>query len=62
MIYADDTVIYYVSFDSKIIESTIYEELGKLAGWFQANLLMLDLNKGKTEFVLYRTTQKLKGA
>ena len=60
--YADDTVIYHTSSDSKIIESAINKDITKLAGWFQANVLVLNLDKGKTEFVLYGTTQRLKGA
>ena len=60
--YADDAVICYASFDSKIIEGAINKGITKLAGWFQANLLVLNLDKGKTEFVLYGTTQRLKGA
>ena len=62
LMYADDTVIYYASYDSKIIESTINKDVNKLDGWFQANLLVLNLDKGKTEFVLYESTQRLKGA
>ena len=62
LMYADDTVIYYACFDSKIVESTINKVITKLAGWFQGNLLVVNLDKGKTEFVLYGTTQRLKGA
>ena len=56
--YADDTVIYYASSDSKVIENTINKEISKIAGWFQGNLLLLNLNEGKTEFVLFETTQR----
>ena len=62
MMYADDTVIYYASPDSKIIENTLNEDINKLAGWFQANLLVLNLDNGKKEFVLYGTNQRLKCA
>ena len=62
MMYADDTVIYYASSDSKIIENTMNKEISKIAGWFQESFLVLNLNKGKAEFVLYGTTQRLKGA
>ena len=60
--YADDTVIYYASSDSKIIEDTINKEISQIADWFQENILVLNLKKGKTEFVLYGTIQRLKGA
>ena len=62
IMYADDTVIYYASSDSKVIENTINKEISKITDWFQDNLLVLNLNKVKTEFVLYGTTQRLKGA
>ena len=55
-------LILYASSDSKIIESTINKGISKLAGWFQVNLLVLRLSKGKTEFVHFGTTQRLKGA
>ena len=55
-------LILYTSSDSKIIESTINKGISKLAGWFQATLLVLLLSKGKTELVHFGTTQRLKGA
>ena len=62
LMYADDTVIYHSSSDSKIIENTINKEIDQIASWFHENLLVLNLKKGKTEFVLYGTTKRLKGA
>ena len=62
LMYADDTLLYHASSDSKIIESAINKDITKLAGWFQANLLAPNLDKVKTEFDLYGTTQRLKGA
>ena len=37
MMYADDTVIYYASSDSKVIENTINKEISKITDWFQDN-------------------------
>ena len=62
MMYADDAVIYYASSDSKSIESTINKDVNKFEGWFQSNVLVLNLDKGKTESVYYGNTQRLKGA
>ena len=59
--YADDIVIYYTSSESKVIKSTINKDISKLALWFQANLLVLNLYKWKKEFVLYGSIQRLKG-
>ena len=52
MMYADDTVIYYASSDSKIIENTMNKEISNMEGLFQENVLVLNLYKRKTEYVL----------
>ena len=59
--YADDTVIIYASYDSRIIENIINKEISQIVGWFQENLLVLNLRKDKIGFILYGTTQRLKG-
>ena len=53
LMYADDTVIYHASSDSKIIESAINRDITKLASWFQANLLVLNLDKGKKQSLFF---------
>ena len=56
-LFADDTNIYYESKDLKILEKTVNEELKKLSLWL--NLNRLALNVAKTNFVIFRSCQKV---
>ena len=56
-LFADDTNIYYESEDLKILEKTVNEELKKLSLWL--NLNRLALNVAKTNFVIFRSCQKV---
>ena len=56
-LFADDTNIYYESKDLKVLEKTVNEELKKLSLWL--NLNRLALNVGKTNFVIFRSCQKV---
>ena len=56
-LFADDTNIYYESHDLKALEKTVNEELKKLSLWL--NLNRLALNVGKTNFVIFRSCQKI---
>ena len=56
-LFADDTNIYYESKDLKALEKTVNEELKKLSLWL--NLNRLALNVGKTNFVIFRSCQKV---
>ena len=56
-LFADDTNIYYESNDLKKLEKTVNEELKKLSLWL--NLNRLALNIGKTNFVIFRSSQKV---
>lgn len=53
LMYADDTVVYFSGKSTKEIEQTINEEAEKISQWINENCLILNLKKGKTEFVLY---------
>ncbi len=59
MLYADDTVLYCARKNSNEIEDLLNSELQKVADWLDENNLFINLKKGKTEFVLYRSWQKL---
>jgi len=58
--YADDTVIYHSAKESKTIESILNSEIQLVANWMNDNGLILNLKKGKTEFVLYGASQNLR--
>ena len=56
-LFADDTNIYYESNDLKFLEKTVNKELKKLSVWLNVNRLAL--NVSKTNFVIFRSCQKI---
>ena len=59
LMYADDTVLYCASKNINAIENMLNEDANLIAKWFDENNLIFNLKKGKTESVIYGTTQKL---
>lgn len=55
-LFADDTNIYYESHDLNELEKTVNCELKKLSQWLNINRLAL--NVAKTNFVIFRSSQK----
>ena len=56
-LFADDTNIYFESDDLKSLEKTVNQELKKLSLWLNVNRLAL--NVAKTNFVIFRSYQKI---
>ena len=56
-LFADDTNIYFESHDLKLLEKTVNQELKKLSLWLNVNRLAL--NVAKTNFVIFRSYQKI---
>ena len=56
--YADDTVIYYSDKNTRNIERIVNEEASVIQRWINENCLLLNLKKGKTEFVIYGSRLK----
>ncbi len=59
LMYADDTVLFYADKDSAAIQDVLIKDADRVASWIRENNLALNLKKGKTEFVLYGSHQKL---
>ena len=59
VIYADDTVIYVADKDVKNINSKLTKEMDAIAKWFDKNALIINLKKGKTESLLFGTSQRI---
>ena len=57
--YADDTVLYYTGKNIQQIEDKLSEDICHLADWFEDNELIINLKKGKSEVMLFGTSQKL---
>ena len=57
--YADDTVIYYAHSNINFIQNVLNEEMNYLSRYFNQNELILNLKKGKTEAMVFRTAKRL---
>ena len=53
MIYADDTVLFTASKDVSSIENNLNTDLSSLQSWLSKNELLINLNKGKTDSMLF---------
>ena len=59
IVYADDTVIYVSGKDTFIIETCLSADMKSISEWCEKNELILNLNKGKTEAMLFGTARNL---
>ncbi|CAB3977617.1 Hypothetical predicted protein [Paramuricea clavata] len=59
ILYADDTVVYYSGKMSEEIIKILNDDLQELDKWFKKNNLVINMKKGKTEFVLYGTAKRI---
>ena len=57
--YADDTVLYASGKTARDITEQLNSDLSRLEAWFHENELIINLNKGKTETLLFGTTKKV---
>ena len=58
LLYADDTVIFTSHKSAKTIEDYLNSDLEKIATWFNQNNLVINLKKGKTEFMMFENRRK----
>ena len=59
LMYADDIVLYYAHKDVKTIEQKLTEDMSHLSEWFEKNELIVKLQRGKTECMLFCTGRNL---
>ena len=57
--YADDTVLYVADKDIQSIKAKLSKDMDCLADWLKSNELVLNLKKGKTESLLFGTSQRI---
>eukprot|EP00794_Sanderia_malayensis_P013254 gene13254-14618_t len=57
--YADDTVIYVADKDITFINSKLTKDMDPIAKWLDQNALIINLKKGKTESLLFGTSQRI---
>ena len=58
--YADDTVIHTSAKNRKDIEKNLTSDLNLVANWLNKNELVVNMKKGKTECMLFGTSQRTK--
>ena len=56
--YADDTVLYVADQDIQSIKAKLSKDMDCLADWLKCNELVLKVKKGKTECLLFGTSQR----
>ena len=59
MKYADDTVLFVSYKDITIIEKLINDDFHVFCSWLEPNELIINLKKGKTEFMVFGTNKRL---
>ena len=59
IMYADDTVLYYGHKDMKEIVKVLSQDLCTVSKWLQENKLVLNLQNGETEVMLFGTKKCL---
>ena len=57
--YADDTVIFCENGRLPTIKHQLDEDLKNLSRWFEENELLINLKPGKTELILFGTSQRI---
>ena len=57
--YADETVLFFPAKDLRTIEVNLSDDIKRIATWFEENELIINLKKGKSEVMLFGTSQKL---
>ena len=60
IMYADDTVIYVEDKDVNKIEQCLNEDQRNISDYYRKSELIINLNKGKTELMLFGSAQRLK--
>ena len=58
--YTDDTVLFTSAKSSAEIETALADDFGRVADWLEANEMIVNMKKGKTESMLFGTKRRLK--
>ena len=58
--YADDTALLVSHKDVKVIETLLNTDFSNICHWLEENDLIINMKKGKTEFMIFGTNPRLK--
>ena len=59
VMYADDTVIFCADKNTDVIQKRVEEDFSSLSDWLAENELIINCKKGKTEVMMFGTSQRL---
>ena len=57
--YADDTVLFISHQDVDVVEKLLNKDFYNICHWLEENELIINLKKGKTEFMVFGTKKRL---
>ena len=57
--YAEDTVIFCADKNIDVIQKRVEEDFSSLTNWLAINELIINCKKGKTEVMMFGTSQRL---
>ena len=60
IMFADDTILFYSHKNMNDIQEGLDKDMNAVASWLNQNQLVINLNKGKTESMIFGTSQKLR--
>ena len=60
IMYADDTVIYTYAKDHNELQQKLSDDFNRIASWLESNDLIMNMKAGKTECMIFGTSQKIK--
>ena len=60
IMYADDTILFYSHKNMNDIQEGLDKDMNAVASWLNQNQLVINLNRGKTESMIFGTSQKLR--
>ena len=58
--YADDIVIYTSAKDHNELQQKLSDDFNRVASWLESNDLIMNMKAGKTECMIFGTSQKIK--
>ena len=58
IMYADDTILFYSHKNMNDIQEDLDKDMNAVASWLNQNQLVINLSKGKTESMIFGTSQK----
>ena len=59
IMYTDDTIIYTTAKDHNELQQKLSDDFNRVASWLESNDLIMNIKAGKTECMIFGTSQKI---